>query len=291
MTMPLVDRFDVRIVTGSQGTNQPVYVGFCGREFLLDTAGNNFRPNKDESFTLGHEGNVLNADRNDPRSGQPLDLDDAEAFPTYLRLDGDNNWSVKSALLTAQAGSRLVAFERDCGRGLVLSSAVGQRLFLKKDDDFITATFGGEAAFRVFDIALTPANPDVVRAPFQARLEFRQNRTQVTAVLEDISGRVVVFAVTARQNGASRGSFDLATGRLELALPLRLELPPSPLGLGIDSETNFAMTTEAVDDLRGTRRDLATGDLVLVGSAVFANGDLRGKSTQLILTGRVSPIV
>jgi hypothetical protein len=73
--MAIVDRIDVQVVTGSQGTNQPVYVSFGGREFLLDTAGNNFAPNKDETFTFGQGGNVHNADRNDPRSRLPLDID------------------------------------------------------------------------------------------------------------------------------------------------------------------------------------------------------------------------
>lgn len=290
--MATVDRLEVRVVTGNQGTNQPAYVSFGGREFLLDTAGNNFTPGKDETFIFGQGGNVLNTERNDPRGRLPLDLDQADAFPVYLRLGGGNNWAVKRVELTAQAGARFVAFQRVCGgQGLVLSAAAGQRLFLKKDDDFTAATFQGSAEVRVFGIALTQADPDVIVTPFRGRLEFRQNRTAVTASFDDISGTVAGFTITAKRNGSSSGTFTPATGQLDLTLPLRVVLPPSPLGVGNDSNITFALTTRAVGDLQVSPRNPATGDLRLVGSAVFQNGDLRGKTAHLILAGKLSPPV
>lgn len=292
--MAPLNSFDVTLVTGTHGTNQSVYVNLCGREFLLDTAGNNFAPGKEERFIFGQGGNVLNADRNDPRSRLPLDGDDVDAFPVYLRLGGNNNWSVRSARVTAQAGTRFVAFKRDCAApGLVLSAASGQRLFLKKDDDFTGATFQGNAVVRIFGIELTKQDPDVVAVTFQGRLEFRQNRTVVTGFFNDITGTVGgIVTITGKQNGASTGTFNPATGRMDLTLPLRAILPFVPgVLLGVDSDITFPMTTETIGELSGSRHNPATGDMRLVGSAVFQNGDLSGKTAHLILTGRLNPPV
>jgi hypothetical protein len=93
----------IRTVEGTDtGTDGAVYLGMGGREFLLDTAYDDYEPptgtHVSDEFVLGESGNVLNAAGNDPRSPQ-LHVADLDRFPSYIRfkpVSGSDDWHVES---------------------------------------------------------------------------------------------------------------------------------------------------------------------------------------------------
>ncbi len=86
------------ISTGSSGTDGDVYLGMAGREFKLDTSGNDFQSNSTDTFVLGNGATVSNKDRNDPRRSN-LTQHDLDTYPMYLRLDGTDGWDLSSAVV------------------------------------------------------------------------------------------------------------------------------------------------------------------------------------------------
>lgn len=110
--MVAITRIDVRVTTGSKGTNGRVFAGVGGREFLLDTNQNDFRRNQERTFTLGASSNVKNEQRNDPRV-QGMDTNTLDAFPAYLRVEpasGVDDLIIDTASITVNPGSNQVQF-------------------------------------------------------------------------------------------------------------------------------------------------------------------------------------
>ena len=87
--MPAIEIIDIKIVTGNvsgAGTDGEVYLGICGREFRLDTSGDDFKRGANDIFRLGSNANIKNKERNDPRNPQHR-TDDLDKFPVYIRLE------------------------------------------------------------------------------------------------------------------------------------------------------------------------------------------------------------
>jgi hypothetical protein len=109
-----------QIITGNvdgAGTDGTVYLGLCGREFNLDSSQNDFERGSVREYILGRgpvEPNlpppqirVLNAHRNDPREGFPLDTTNLDAAPVYVRFEpeGDSpDWNLRSAIVLVYTG-------------------------------------------------------------------------------------------------------------------------------------------------------------------------------------------
>jgi len=83
-------RIDVRVRTGSKGTNGKLFAGIAGRELRLDKVGNDFRPNQDVIYTFGRGHDVRHPELNDPRN-PPLSTSHARALPKYIRFEPSNN--------------------------------------------------------------------------------------------------------------------------------------------------------------------------------------------------------
>lgn len=81
--------FVARMGLGGASTDGWVYLGIGGREFLLDTDANDFQAGL-ERFVFGEESNVKNADRNDPRTGWPISLEECLRHPPYIRFQGND---------------------------------------------------------------------------------------------------------------------------------------------------------------------------------------------------------
>jgi hypothetical protein len=287
--MSVVEKIQVTIATGNPGTDGNVYLACGGREFLLDTPANNFQARTQDHFVLGQQANVNNSAFNDPQASMPLVFEDLGSFPAYIRFDGGGNWEVTSVSVLAQAGVRAVGFTAlgEDGRRLTLGGAEGRRLFLKRQAVNVSA-FTGNATVTVGGLG-------TVVAPFQATLTFTADNTRVAASFDDVNGTILLFTITARQTRPALGTFvpspaDPQAGRLDLSLPLRAVLPPSPIGIGNDSDIVFPLTTETAGGLTGARLNRTTGHVRLVGTASFQNGDLNGKVATIDFDGTVNPV-
>ncbi|CAL9676918.1 hypothetical protein [Streptomyces sp. enrichment culture] len=86
-----------------------IYLGVGGREFVLDLAGkSDFAQGADDTYVFGDGANVENAQYNDPRT-PPLDTDDLQYFPVYLRFESSQSgaaWCLEWVLVTVNEGQR-----------------------------------------------------------------------------------------------------------------------------------------------------------------------------------------
>ena len=148
-----IRQIQIRVVTRDRshgGTNDNVYLGLGGREFHLDTKGNDFESPSDQTFILGESTDVKDVYYNDP--GNPsIDTEDELAnFPVYLRKAGtvknktggadtsDDAWiEVDQVIVTVNSGPDQIIFRRDFSgareRGLRLSNETGLIIYLKPD--------------------------------------------------------------------------------------------------------------------------------------------------------------
>lgn len=98
--MAAITKISINITTSSDsnsGTDGDVYVGFCGREFYLDTSADDFERGSSRSYVCGDGANILSKPLNDPRS-PPLQDTDIDRFPVYVRFVGksrNDNWKVQ----------------------------------------------------------------------------------------------------------------------------------------------------------------------------------------------------
>jgi len=109
--MAKINRIEVSITTGNNGTLGAVYLGMAGREFRLNRLGqNDFMRNNVSQFVLGdpsHPFAVRDADNNDPKNPQ-LDTTDIAKFPLYLRLAGANaHWEIDDGMIVVN-GSQTI---------------------------------------------------------------------------------------------------------------------------------------------------------------------------------------
>lgn len=123
------------------GTDGWVYLGIAGREFLLDSSGNDFEQGSTFTYVLGEGANVLNGEYNDPRKPQ-LDTDDLDRYPAYIRFEpaGSNPaWCLERATVTVNGGSdvphrfdnpRLVGTAEN--QRIWLDQSYGKSVYLKR---------------------------------------------------------------------------------------------------------------------------------------------------------------
>lgn len=136
--MAAIKTMEVTITTGSNGTLGAVYLGIAGREFRLNRLGtNDFMRNGVSQFVLGdasHAFAVKNPDANDPKKPLPLDTDDIERYPLYLRLAGANgHWEVVEGTVRVEAGiaSQVIRILPQ-GATLLMGPDVGEFLQIEK---------------------------------------------------------------------------------------------------------------------------------------------------------------
>lgn len=87
--MATITSMELRIRTGNApdaGTDGDVFLGLGGREFFVDSGGDDFQRGADKVYIFGEGANVLRPNENDPRSPLPIDPVEIPRFPIYLRL-------------------------------------------------------------------------------------------------------------------------------------------------------------------------------------------------------------
>jgi hypothetical protein len=114
-----------QVLTGNvsgAGTDGNVYLGVAGREFRLDSSKDDFERKSWREYIMGAgplEPNlpapqirVTNPDKNDPRKGFPLDTDNLNRAPVYIRFEpenSDDNWNLKFAAALVYADGKFFA--------------------------------------------------------------------------------------------------------------------------------------------------------------------------------------
>ena len=97
----LVRKITVAVTTSlakGAGANGMAYLGLGGREFRLDIAEHDdFGAGDETIYELGEDANVEHPERNDPRVGFPVTLDDVAAHPAFIRYvphGRSDDWNV-----------------------------------------------------------------------------------------------------------------------------------------------------------------------------------------------------
>ncbi len=85
----LVRKITVNITTSlskGAGANGMAFLGLGGREFRLDIDHHaDFGAGDETTYEFGEDSNVMHPDRNDPRSGYPITVEDITSRPVFLR--------------------------------------------------------------------------------------------------------------------------------------------------------------------------------------------------------------
>lgn len=107
----IVRKITVDITTSfakGAGTEGQVFLGLGGREFRLDIDSyEDFDRGDEVTYELGEDANVRFPERNDPRQGFPIGIDDVTAKPVYLRLaphDKSDDWNLANVHVRISAG-------------------------------------------------------------------------------------------------------------------------------------------------------------------------------------------
>ncbi|MER5297434.1 hypothetical protein ABT382_36295 [Streptomyces pharetrae] len=123
-----------------------VYLGIAGREFLLRKQGQDTTHQQGEKYTyvLGQDSNVADARYNDPTT-PPLDTDDLDHYPVYLRLEPSGlepAWCLEWVDVTVNPDTKVPhVFANPRLKGtdpkhrLWLDTSHGTTLYLKRSDD------------------------------------------------------------------------------------------------------------------------------------------------------------
>jgi hypothetical protein len=145
-----------QIITGKisgAGTDGDIFLGLCGREFVLDSTADDFERGSWREYILGEpnlpppELHVRNPEYNDPRSeGFPLDSANLDRSPVYIRFEpegSDDNWNLATAVILVYTGNFFKAYMPPLEfHNLWLGQKMGKVLFLTHE--FVE----GEAALR-----------------------------------------------------------------------------------------------------------------------------------------------
>ena len=119
-------------------TTAAVYLGLGGREFRMDIQDHDdFEEGDEVTYVFGEGANVLFPERNDPRLGLRLTVDDVKAFPAYLRLDphkDKDDWEVANVRVTvhAEEGQVVLAALQAPDERLWLGRQSGNLLYLRR---------------------------------------------------------------------------------------------------------------------------------------------------------------
>ena len=138
--MTAIRKLTISVSTSSQsgaGTDGDVYVGFCGREFFLDSSADDFERNSSKTYILGEGSNILNRQFNDPRVPQLQDTD-IDLHPVYIRFVGNSrgdNWNLQRASISFN-DQLLPLYELLLARdGIWMGTRASGVAFLKKHND------------------------------------------------------------------------------------------------------------------------------------------------------------
>jgi hypothetical protein len=130
-----VTKIEVRLRTGSNGTDAAVFLGLGGREFNLDLPDKNDRePNDNDTYILGAGANVAVPGDNDPRLDLPLSVSDVNNFPIYIRMDGqvDDAWSLREVEVRVNPSSGPVFTRFISTSGLIMDDHRGLIFYVKR---------------------------------------------------------------------------------------------------------------------------------------------------------------
>ncbi len=140
--MASITRIDVRVQTGNRedaGTDGDVYLAIAGREFMLDSAVDDFKKGSNRTYIIGDSGSgspINNPQLNNPAQPFALDTDDLEKFPIWIRFEpiGDSPaWNLEFVSATVNPGPRQVQFQALAGsNNLWLQQNAGKFCFLKR---------------------------------------------------------------------------------------------------------------------------------------------------------------
>jgi hypothetical protein len=92
----------VNVQTGTDAdadADGPIYLGFCGREFSIDSSADDFEKGSSKTYVFGNGHNVSNSSKNDPRSPQ-LKVENIEKNPVYIRMGTSDHWQLKRVTVT-----------------------------------------------------------------------------------------------------------------------------------------------------------------------------------------------
>ncbi|MGW7515813.1 hypothetical protein ACWGJ2_09475 [Streptomyces sp. NPDC054796] len=134
---------------GGADTGAWVYLGIGGREFVVDSTGADFTVGAKQDFRFGDGNNLEEPEYNDPRT-PPLDTDDLDYFPVYLRFEpaGSNPpWCVEWVKVTVNPESgRALSYvhpslEGETDRNRIwLDDSYGKALYLRPEHPFTPTT-------------------------------------------------------------------------------------------------------------------------------------------------------
>lgn len=101
--MAFLRKIKVTITTGRDrdaGTDGSVYLGVAGREFRCDTSADDFEVGSKRHYIFGTGSNIRGHHENNPNN-PPLQIEDADIFPAYLRFaqGGNSAWSLAEAVV------------------------------------------------------------------------------------------------------------------------------------------------------------------------------------------------
>ena len=111
--MGAIQTFSVRLKTSDRNkarTNGDVYIGLCGREFYIDSKDpdfNDFEQGAEKTYVFGDGNNIRYHSWNDPRYDYPINTEDIELTPAYIRFgpeDGDDEWNLESVTVDVNNG-------------------------------------------------------------------------------------------------------------------------------------------------------------------------------------------
>ncbi len=136
--MAQVTQIEVFVSTGGlsfSGTNGTVYAGVAGREFVLDTTGNDFSPNSSLVYVMGEGSNLKNGGN---LHGQNIDTQDVPNFPAYIRFEpkrGIDKWKLTDVRITVNPGPEQIRFVApiDTPHKLMLGDDCGKYVFLPQE--------------------------------------------------------------------------------------------------------------------------------------------------------------
>jgi hypothetical protein len=135
--MARVTQIEVFVHTGGlsfAGTNGSVYAGVAGREFVLNTTGNDFAPESSFVYVMGEGTNLKKGGK---LAGQNIDSTDVPNFPAYIRFEpkrGIDKWELKEVRVTVNPGPEQIKFVApvptpaiillgdDCGKYIFLAT-------------------------------------------------------------------------------------------------------------------------------------------------------------------------
>ena len=100
--MANIQSIHVNVQTGTDAdadADGAIYLGFCGREFSIDSSADDFEKGSTRTYIFGSGSNVQNASKNDPRNPQ-LKTENVDRFPVYIRMGTSDHWQLKRVTVT-----------------------------------------------------------------------------------------------------------------------------------------------------------------------------------------------